>query len=427
MPGNYLYPSLPLPFPSFTNNHLFLSDAGVWTFSSRNADYQIEWVLTPATAGVPALGTTVYPSVVTNTYFTGQLFYTEIVPGSASLTISSTGGPSTPVALQFVPITPCRVVDTREAAGPFGGLTIAGQTSRDFALPNSTDCTIPASAAAYSLNAAVVPPGPLGYVTVWPTGDTQPTVSTLNSLDGRIKSNAAIVPAGVNGAISVFASDTTDVVLDINGYFIGSSSSGLDFYPVTPCRVADTRKANGAFGSPSLMAGFARYFPITQSACNIPSTAQAYSLNFTAVPSGPLGYLTAWPAAQARPVVSTLNDVSGVVTANAAIVPAGSNGDISVYVTNNTDLVIDVNGYFAPPGVGGLSLYTLTPCRVLDSREPSGSLPFEGETTLSVTGSTCAPPAIAQAFVFNATAVPPAPLGYLTLWADGGTQPTVSP
>ena len=63
-------------------------------------------------------------------------------------------------------------------------------------------------------------------------------------LDGRIKSNAAIVPAGTGGAVSVFASNTTDVILDINGYFVAATDpSGLAFYPITPCRIADTRNA----------------------------------------------------------------------------------------------------------------------------------------------------------------------------------------
>ena len=102
--------------------------------------------------------------------------------------------------------------------------------------------------------------------------------------------------------------------------------------------------------------------------CNLPATAQAYSMNFTSVPSGPLNFLTTWPAGQTQPLVSTLNAGTGAVTANSAIVPAGTNGDISVFVTDNADLVIDVNGYFAPPVAGGLSLYALTPCRVLDTR-----------------------------------------------------------
>ena len=66
----------------------------------------------------------------------------------------------------------------------------------------------------------------------------------MNSLDGRVKANAAIVPAGANGAVSVFASNTTNVVLDIDGYFAPVGGSTLAFYPLPPCRVADTRNAN---------------------------------------------------------------------------------------------------------------------------------------------------------------------------------------
>ena len=42
---------------------------------------------------------------------------------------------------------------------------------------------------------------------------------------------------------------------------------------------------------------------------------------------------------------------------------------IATYATDNTDLVVDINGYFAAPGTGGLSLYPLTPCRVIDTRQ----------------------------------------------------------
>lgn len=51
----------------------------------------------------------------------------------------------------------------------------------------------------YSLNVTVVPQGPLGYLTIWPEGEGQPDVSTMNSPDGRIKANAAVVPGGVSG------------------------------------------------------------------------------------------------------------------------------------------------------------------------------------------------------------------------------------
>src|SRR5262249_38667195 len=125
-------------------------------------------------------------------------------------------------------------------------------------------CGIPPSAAAYSLNFTVVPPagGPGANLTTWPTGQSQPNVSTLN-FSNQVVANAAIVPAGPDGGINVFVTYPTDVVIDINGYFAAPSAAGLDFYPAAPCRVADTRPAAGfagQFGPPLLIGGSARTF-----------------------------------------------------------------------------------------------------------------------------------------------------------------------
>ena len=255
-------------------------------------------------------------------------------------------------SLRFVSVNPCRIADTREAIGPFGGPVLEGGTIREFAVPSSA-CGIPSNAQAYSLNVTVVPNASLSYLTIWPAGQAQPTVSTLNSYDGRTKANAAIVPAGAGGAVDVFVTGSTHVILDINGYFVRSSENpGLAFYPLTPCRVADTREQTGPLGAPYLSASQIRDFPVLLSPCGIPANAQAYSLNFTAVPRGPLAYVTTWPAGQAQPTVSTLNATTGETTANGAIVPRGNNGDISVFARNDTDLVVDVNGYFADPEYG---------------------------------------------------------------------------
>jgi hypothetical protein len=47
-------------------------------------------------------------------------------------------------------------------------------------------------------------------------------------------------------------------------------------------------------------------------------------------------------------MVSILNDFLGTVLANAAVVPAGNSGSIDVFVTDTTQVIIDVNGYYAP-------------------------------------------------------------------------------
>jgi hypothetical protein len=96
-----------------------------------------------------------------------------------------------------------------------------------------------------------------------------------------------------------------------------------------------------------MTAGQQRSFPIPSSTCGIPPNSAAYSLNITVIPQGYLGFLTTWPTGQSEPVVSTLNSYNGQVVANAAIVPAGTNGEISIHVTDATDVLFDINGYFA--------------------------------------------------------------------------------
>jgi YVTN family beta-propeller protein len=329
--------------------------------------------------------------------------------------------------LQFVPLTPCRMVDTRLSPGPLGGPALGRGTTRSFVLPKS-DCDIPTTALAYSLNVTVVPQGGLAYLTIWPTGESQPLVSTLNSLDGRVKANAAIVPAGADGAISVFATDTTHVVIDINGYFGAANAQTLQFYPLTPCRVLDTRNQPGHLGGPYLKGTHERDFPVRESGCPVPASALSYSINFTAVPwkSAPLGYLSVWAAGATQPRVSTLNNLTATVVANAAIVPAGVGGAIAVYPDEDTDLVGDIDGYFAPPGDGGQSLYPAVPCRVLDTRKSGGAFSGQRNPPVNVTASPCDIPATAGGYVFNVTAVPVGVLGYLTLWPNGQTMPLAS-
>jgi hypothetical protein len=227
--------------------------------------------------------------------------------------------------------------------------------------------------------------------------------------------------------VNVYVTDQTHFIMDITGYFVPSAgSSGMQFFPLAPCRVVDTRGTAAALGGPYLSAGQTRDFPLLSSACNIPSNAQAYSLNFTVVPREPLIYLAGWASGQAQPPTSIVNASTGSTTANAAIVPAGANGSITTFASNNTDLVIDVNGYFAPPATGGSYFYTLAPCRVIDTRNPAGSLPFSDTLPINIGSSGCGAPSTAQAYALNATVVPAGILQYLTLWPNGQALPVVS-
>ncbi len=383
---------------------------------------------------------------------TGTLQVTGVSTGSSiatNVTLSQSTG------FYFVPLAnPCRVVDTRLADPNFGGGAFSAQQTRSYPIRNSNtvgcaSAPIPANnnqVQAYSLNVTVVPQGRLDFLTVYPSGagSQLPSVSTLNSYDGRTKANAVIVPAGTdpNGSISVYANNPTHVIVDINGYYVSQVSSPstnngqtpLAFYPLPPCRAVDTRPGAGLLGSGSPVLGMAQgiSYPLA-GVCGLPGTAQAYALNYTALPrNGLLGYLTTWPTGTPQPVVSTLNAPTGAVTANAAIVPAGTGGNagkVSVFSTNDTDLIIDVAGYYAPPAAGGLALYNVTPCRAFDSRL-AGSSPLTGTVTASenITSGSCSVPLTAQSYVLNATVIPPnnAPVGYLTAWGLGSARPVQS-
>jgi hypothetical protein len=148
------------------------------------------------------------------------------------------------------------------------------------------------------------------------------------------------------------------------------STSALTFVAVTPCRLVDTRGGiagfNGVdpFDGPSLPPAGTATFPIQSNSeevtispapCGvIPSIAQAYSFNVTLIPhsSGVVDYISIWPAGSGQPGVSTLNDLQGQIVSNAAIVAAGTpSGGVSVYNSGpaTTDVVIDMNGFFAAP------------------------------------------------------------------------------
>ena len=137
---------------------------------------------------------------------------------------------------------------------------------------------------------------------------------------------------------------TTDLLIDVNGYFAAPGTGGLSLYPTLPCRVLDTRSGNGAFSgtlSPPV--------DVLGSPCGVASQSQTYVFNATVLPQGLLGYLTLWPYGQNQPGVSTLNASDGAITSNMAIVAAGTQGKVNAYAgTGTTNLLLDISAFFAP-------------------------------------------------------------------------------
>jgi hypothetical protein len=141
-----------------------------------------------------------------------------------------------------------------------------------------------------------------------------------------------------------------------------SSTSPLPFIGITPCRLVDTRQAAfpAGFGPPALGAGVPRNFDLNSDALcpGIPAGAQAYSLNVTVTNTLGAGFIQIFPQGGAQPPVSTLNYTAGQTVANAAIVPAGTGGGVTVIAgLSGTDLIIDINGFYAPAGIGEFNTF----------------------------------------------------------------------
>lgn len=139
------------------------------------------------------------------------------MPGVVSRLTADLAGAA---GLTFFTVTPCRVLDTRDPDGPFGGPALAAGATRDFIILGH--CNIPIGALAVFGNVTITGPTAPGHLTIFPAGTPQPVVSTINFQPGQTRANNGIFVLGSNGAISVVdgqPAGTVHFILDVAGYF----------------------------------------------------------------------------------------------------------------------------------------------------------------------------------------------------------------
>ena len=127
---------------------------------------------------------------------------------------------SGPLVAGYYTLTPCRVADTRDAAGPYGGPALSAGETRDFAMAGR--CGIPPEANAVAVNVIVTQPTSAGFLTLYPLGVAPPLASTINYGPGQTRANNAIIQLGSGNSIAVTcgqSSGTTHVIIDVVGFF----------------------------------------------------------------------------------------------------------------------------------------------------------------------------------------------------------------
>ncbi|WP_446211765.1 hypothetical protein [Micromonospora sp. IBSANI012] len=245
----------------------------------------------------------------------------------------------------FAPVSPVRVLDTREGAGT----PLPANRTR----PLDLSGRLPAGATAAVLNVTVTRPTANGVLKVFPYGSVVPTASNLNFVTGQTIPNLVTVPV-VNGRVSIHnqSSGATHVVADLAGWF--SPDATQTFVPITPTRIVDTRNGTGLPGRGSVPLAAretVRFQPFLSGenclpACPTP-TALVGNLTVTG-PTAP-GVLIAYPGGQPRPTASNVNFVTGETASNAAVVAVGSGIELYNSSAGTTHAVVDQSGYFIGP------------------------------------------------------------------------------
>jgi hypothetical protein len=340
----------------------------------------------------------------------------------------------------YVPLTPTRVLDTRNGTGGVFGPVGPQQT---VSIGIAGTAGVPASgASAVVLNVTVSEPSAAGYVTVFPEGQTPPFASNLNFVAGSTVANLVEVQLGASGGVSFYNSaGDVQLVADLEGYVAttANGSAGL-FTPVAPFRVLDTRIGIGGTTGP-VTPGQTVEVQVA-GVGGVPSSGVgAVVFNLTATQPTAAGWVTAYPATEPRPLASNINFVAGQTVANRVVVPV-VNGSVALFndfTGGDVQLVMDVNGYYtssSAPSPSGSDFNAEAPQRIVDTRSGSGyldagqTLTGGGVLTVPVAGlggvpsmTSSSPP---TAVVLNVTVTNTTAPSYLTAWPSNDPRPFTS-
>jgi hypothetical protein len=255
-------------------------------------------------------------------------------------------------ALGFNPVGPVRLFDTRlgrsaDALRDVAKGQISGRDVLEVQLTAIAGYVPGSGVGAVSLNVTSTGSGGAGFITVYPCGG-RPDVSSLNFAAGQTVGNAVIAPVSADGTVCFFSSTPTDIVVDMNGWF----AEGSAFNPVGPGRVFDTRSGESPNAlrdvtKTKLGANTMMEVKLTDLAGFVPgSGVSAVSLNVVATGPDAAGFITVYPCGS-RPAVSSVNFATGQTVGNAVIAPVSADGTVCFYSLATSDLIVDINGWFA--------------------------------------------------------------------------------
>jgi hypothetical protein len=258
-----------------------------------------------------------------------------------------------------------RVADTRPGGSDPNNLPIAA--GRSLGLQLRASGQVPAGATSVVVNLTAVNACSAGFLTAYPCGPSVPVASNLNVPIRRTRAALATVMLNGAGELCVYTSATTDLLIDLLGWF---GPSGQRLNPIRPDRLLDTRNGNGArnryvgkVGTTPLAVKVTGVGPVSPQAA-------AVLLNVTAVGPDYEGFLQVY-ACGTTPTFSNLNYRAGQVLANASISGVDGGGRVCLKSSTPTPVIVDVLGWF---GASGQRVQAQTPQRLVDTRNGQGGV-----------------------------------------------------
>lgn len=245
------------------------------------------------------------------------------------------------MANDYETVTPRRLGDTRQPGWvrPRPGQSVCFSTR---------GIVPPEGAAGVFVNVSAVRTKANGYLTVHGRDRTVPSTSTLNFQAGVNSASGTMAQLGSDGFICAYVIGTTDVIMDIVGYFkVGSSYDSL----VTPFRAANTRNSG------RLSAGRSVCFDVAGRG-GVPWGAVQVFATVTLVNPSRNAFAVAYPFEYPVPSTSTVNAPARVNRSNGAWLQLGVEGRACVKASQSTDVIVDIWGLFNSTEVGGGSAFT---------------------------------------------------------------------
>jgi sugar lactone lactonase YvrE len=193
---------------------------------------------------------------------------------------------------------------------------------------------------------------------------------------------------------------------------------GDSYIPVTQTRLFDSRLTGGPLASGSTNS-------ITVAGVGgVPANASAVVLNIAAVRPAAAGHIRIFPLGSAFPEASVVNFAANKNTPNVVVSKVGVGGQVSIYAGAQTDVIVDVSGYFVDNGAAA-QYFPNPPTRILSATVPGATVGVPAASTVEV--EVVAPGAsTTQSVVLNIGALNPTASGHLRVFPSGDPLPNAS-